>query len=130
MNSLFQSIVLVGMFAAITGCTTMQPDQHPVTGVHEQELNEIHRQLITLAEGFGVNSEQANRETTLGLISEIRMASQNYKIYTGSKLSEEDKDTVSSYLNYKPDILNTILEQDRFVRSLDKKRIIILPDKD
>ncbi len=129
MNSLLRNILLIGALAAFSGCTTVTSNQQ-YTCTHEQEMEEVHRQLAALAEDFGVDHEQTSRETTLDLISEIRMASRNYKTYFGELLSAEEKETVTIYLNNKTNILNKILEQDLFVRSLNKKRIIILPDKD
>ena len=131
MHSLSRSILLAGALAAFAGCTTLSPDQQQQTVCpHEKELKEVHRQLTALAEDFGVDREQASGETTLELISEIRMASRNYKTYRDRILSAEEKDILSSYLNDQPEILNTILEQDRFIRSIRQKRIILLPDRD
>ena len=129
-NPLSRSILLAGALAVFTGCTTMSPGQPQTSCTHEKELEEVHRQLEALAEDFGVEHEQASRETTLGLLSEIRMASRNYKTYRDRILSAGEKDILSSYLNDQPDILNTILEEDQFIRSVHQKRIILLPDRD
>lgn len=129
MNRFFHVMISAMVLAMFTSCSTKQTNQRQ-TCTHELELQEVHRQLEELVQNLGVDRTQAKRETTLGLLSEVRIAVGNERSYQEGTLSEEDKKVLSVFLNNQPDILNTILEQDQFVRSLNKKRIIILPDRE
>ena len=95
---------------------------------HDDSINNEQtidiEQLRKLAKKFGM--KEINSYTANDLLNEIIILSQNGEVYNGDNLSDEEIKKIEGLLYGKDSIIQTIKNQDNFLRKINGKEILIL----
>lgn len=118
----FSLVLGILLFA---GCIIERP-------IYTQDPNieAIHSELETLAKLCGLPDYKIENKKAIELVSEIKKILYNNEKYYGKTLTKKEKEEVEIFLTHKKDSFEVINEYDIFIRRIQGKKIIIIPENE
>lgn len=100
-----------------------KPQEKTIEKMPAAEMNQIREIAIVC----GTDPAQASNMSSKEMLSDIKSVLMNAEPFYGTVLKEKDLKIVRSYLNDQGKLLKAIDSQNKFLSSLEGKRILVLP---